>query len=157
MASMQFKSFGNFNVADFTDYEEQRRKMNEEFLNQQKIQNNMKYKIFNVKDLLSEIQYEGVRKGTKTEVYLENVIESINKTGKYKWIQFFQLVDVFFVVVQVLSTTTKNAQEEIRDHYTNVETPEEIQPQSKGTLTGKTLISADPVSLKTSFPWKDKK
>lgn len=118
----------------------------------------MKYKLFNVKDLLSEIQYEGVRKGTKTEVYLENVIESINNTGKYKWVQFFQLVDVFFVVVQVLPTTTKNTQEEIRDHYANVGTPDDPQPQStKGTLTGKTLISSDPVSLKTSFPWKDKK
>lgn len=153
MASMQFKSFGNFNVADFTDYEEQRRKMNEEFLNQQKIQNNMKYKIFNVKDLLTEIQYEGVRKGTKTEVYLENVIESINKTVKYKWIQFFQLVDVFFVVVQDLSASIKNPQEEVRD-YVNGE-PDEKQ-SIKGTLSGKNLISADPVSLKTSFPWKDK-
>ena len=125
------------------------------------IQNKMKYKVFNVKDLLSEIQYEGVRKGTKTEAYLENVIESINQTRKYKWVQFFQLVDVFFVVVQVLSITTKNSQDEIRDHYKNVEsefeTVSEIKSE-KGTLSGsKTLKSTDPVSLKTAFPWKDKK
>jgi hypothetical protein len=148
-SKMWKKAIGNFSILEF----EQR--INEELPNQQKIQNNMKYKIFNVKDLLSEIQYEGVRKGTKTEAYLENVIETINKTGKYVWIQFFQLVDVFYVAVQVLPTTVKNAQDEIRDHYANADV-RETQPQTiKGTLSGdKTLKSADPVSLKTSFPWK---
>ncbi len=164
MASLQFKSFGNFNVADYSaqqyrealkkDYEEQRRKINEKLLNQQKIQNNMKYKIFNVKDLLSEIQYEGGRKGIKTEAYLENVIESINKTGKYKWVQFFQLVDVFYAIVQILPTITKNSQDEIRDHYSNVEKEfknlESVPVRSERAETVKT----EPVSLKTSFPWK---
>jgi hypothetical protein len=166
MATMNFKSFGNFNVADYShlsandyqellkkDYEEQRRRINEELLNQQKIQN-MKYKIFNVKDLLSEIQYEGVRKGTKTEAYLENVIESINRTKKYRWNQFFQLVDVFYVVVEVLPLTTKNSQEETRDHYANVEDEfkniESVPVRADRVET----VKSETVSLKTDFPWK---
>jgi len=110
----------------------------------------MKYKVFNVKDLLSEIHYEGVRKGTKTEVYLENVIDSINKTGKYKWVQFFQLVDVFYVVVQ--ATTTKTAQEEIKDHYSSVEPVSAVNVETSADKVGETI--SKPVSLKTTVPWK---
>lgn len=113
---------------------------------------NMKYKIFNVKDLLAEIQYEGVRKGTKTEAYLEDVISSINRSGKYRWVQFFQLVDVFYVVVS-LSENSKNktASEEIKDHYKNVES---TVPEVVEQVTNAANKAAQAVQLKTEFPWK---
>jgi hypothetical protein len=117
----------------------------------------MKYKIFNVKDLLAEIQYEGVRKGTKTEAYLEDVIQSINRTKKYRWIQFFQLVDVFYIVVEVLDSKTKNASEEIRDHYKNVKPLEESvvnDVEVAANKAGEAISLSKPVSLKTSMPWK---
>lgn len=143
MASLnRIGDFGNFNLRHIPE--------------KTQIQDNMKYKIFNVKDILTEIKYAGVRKGTKTEAYLEDVIKSINETKKYRWIQFFQLVDVFYVVVE---DKTKNMQEEIQDHYKNVESeyaPIEAEPATKGTMTGETgkLKSSDPVSLKTTMPWK---
>jgi hypothetical protein len=115
--------------------------------NKQKTED-MKYKIFNVKDLLSEIQYEGVRKGTKTEAYLEDVINCINRTGRYNWVQFFQLVDVFYVVVSLSEgSKTKTATEEIRDHYENVQDKFQAIPDTK-------VEKAAPVSLKTAMPWK---
>ena len=124
---------------------------------------NMKYKIFNVKDLLAEIQYKGVRKGTKTEAYLEDVIKSINKTKKYRWVQFFQLVDVFYIVVEVLNSKTKSTKEEIQDHYAKVEpTPvlkseplkNEPLPVTESVPPVKT--SGSEVSFSTNFPWKNK-
>jgi hypothetical protein len=108
----------------------------------------MRYKIFNVKEILDKIQYAGVRKGTQTEAYLENIIESINATGKYKWVQFFQLVDVFYVVVQVMPTTVKTPQDEIRDHYANPSLAEQEE-----TVKNE-MVNAEPISLKTDFPWK---
>jgi hypothetical protein len=117
----------------------------------------MKYKIFNVKDLLAEIQYEGVRKGTKTEAYLEDVIASINRSGKYRWVQFFQLVDVFYVVVSLSEgSKTKTATEEIRDHYSNVEPSQTNQTANQTTniKVEEKAIKSAPVSLKTSMPWK---
>jgi hypothetical protein len=39
----------------------------------------MKYKIFNIQTLLAELQYQGVRKGTKTEDYLEDVIKHFKR------------------------------------------------------------------------------
>lgn len=110
------------------------------------------YKIFDIKTLLSEIQY-GVRKGTKNEQYLEHVIKSINLSGKYVWVQFFQLVDIFYVVVEVVeSKHLKNSIEESAEHYSyksvdsespKVKFPEEYEkPQEL---------------IKTSFPWKTKK
>jgi hypothetical protein len=76
------------------------------------------YKVFNIKDLLAELQFEGRGKGSKTETYLEGVITKINSTGKYRWVQFFQLVDVFFVVVEVGKySIQRNTEEEIEAHY----------------------------------------
>jgi hypothetical protein len=123
--------------------------------NRKEKQNNMKYKVFNVKDLLAEIKYEGVRKGTKTEAYLENVIESINKTKKYRWVQFFQLVDVFFVVVEIL---------EIKEisNYINAEPTEtkEIKVSQNKLESHEGELRSEPVKndsvtfSKTPFPWK---
>lgn len=119
---------------------------------------NMSYKVFNIKDLLSEIQYEGVRKGTKTETYLEDVIKHVNLSGKYTWIQFFQLVDVFYVVVDVKSSSkSKNMVEEIKDHYQDVSSQFEASiggPASQPASA--TIIKSEPVTLKTSMPWKNK-
>jgi hypothetical protein len=189
MATMQYKSFGDFNVADYSNfpnfssaeisnlsfqeyqalkekskdlsYNEYMELLNKTREEKQKIQNNMKYKIFNVKDLLAEIQYEGVRKGTKTEAYLEDVIASVNRSGKYRWVQFFQLVDVFYIVVQVLETTTKNSQEETKDHYANVEPAVlKSEPVRNELKNVNNELKSEPVKnqptsfSKTSFPWK---
>ena len=82
------------------------------------------YKVFNIKDLLAELQFEGRGKGTKTETYLEGVITKINGSGKYRWVQFFQLVDVFFVVVEVGGyPVQRNTMEEIEGHYHPEPTP----------------------------------
>jgi len=155
----------NISVQDYEkqmrkEYEDQKKEI-EKLQAELKIQKteNMKYKIFNVKDLLSEIQYQGVRKGTKTELYLEDVINSINTSGKYKWVQFFQLVDVFYVVVSLDSNSkSKNASEEIRDHYKKVQ-PTEISVESvvadvetAANKAGESISKL--VSLKTSIPWK---
>jgi len=132
----------------YNDYQELLKKTYE---GKQQIQMDMKYKIFNVKDLLAEIQYEGVRKGTKTEAYLEDVINCINRTGKYNWVQFFQLVDVFYVVVSLSDgSKTKTTTEEIRDHYENVQDKFQVTNTKVDTKVEK----AAPVSLKTAMPWK---
>lgn len=116
----------------------------------------MAYKIFNVKDLLSEIQYEGVRKGTKTESYLEDVIKSIDRTKKYRWVQFFQLVDVFYVVVETLPTQTRNTMEEIQDHYSYKEPARSKKTESAMEEPGKQEMPKS-TPVKTSFPWKSNK
>jgi len=132
----------------YNDYQELLKKTYE---GKQQIQMDMKYKIFNVKDLLAEIQYEGVRKGTKTEAYLEDVINCINRTGKYNWVQFFQLVDVFYVVVSLSEgSKTKTTTEEIHDHYENVQDKFQVTNTKVDTKVEK----AAPVSLKTAMPWK---
>lgn len=140
------------------EYENQKKqieKLQSELKNLQKTKN-MSYKVFNVKDLLSEIQYEGVRKGTKTESYLEDVIKHVNLSGKYTWVQFFQLVDVFYVVVEINSTSKpKNTVEEIKDHYQNVSSQFEDIPVSQSASA--TVIKSEPVTLKTSMPWKNNK
>jgi len=111
---------------------------------------NMKYKIFSIKDFLTEIKYEGVRKGTKTEAYLEDVIKSINKSKKYRWVQFFQLVDVFYVVVEDKTKTTK---EEIQDHYKYEEpTVQEVVE----TVEKAANMAGEAVGKITKFPWQTK-
>lgn len=116
----------------------------------------MAYKIFNVKDLLSEIQYEGVRKGTKTELYLEDVIKSIDRTKKYRWVQFFQLVDVFYVVVETLPTQKRNTTEEIRDHYSYKEPVSSKKPEPVMEEQEKQEMPKS-IPVKTAFPWKSNK
>jgi hypothetical protein len=133
------------NNLSYNDYQELLKKTYE---SKQTQITEMKYKIFNVKDLLAEIQYEGVRKGTKTEAYLEDVINCINRTGKYNWVQFFQLVDVFYVVVSLSEgSKKKTTTEEIRDHYEDVTDKFQAIPDTK-------VEKAAPVSLKTAMPWK---
>jgi hypothetical protein len=161
--SEDFKNSGRLTAQDYqsllaqqsnlsyNDYQELLKKTYE---SKQQIQMDMKYKIFNVKDLLAEIQYEGVRKGTKTEAYLEDVIASINRTGKYRWVQFFQLVDVFYVVVELSSgSKTKTTTEEIQDHYADVQSQFQNKPETKTEKVEK-VEKAAPVSLKTAMPWK---
>jgi hypothetical protein len=109
----------------------------------------MKYKIYNIRDLLTKIQYEGIKKGVKTETYLEDVIRAINRTGKYEWVQFFQLIDILYVVVRILPTTIKNPQDEIRDHYSNVENEFNNLESAPSEIVKQGLVS-----LKTEFPWK---
>ena len=116
----------------------------------------MAYKIFNVKDLLSEIQYEGVRKGTKTELYLEDVIKSIDRTKKYRWIQFFQLVDVFYVVVETLPSQTRNTMEEIQDHYSYKE-PVSSKKTEPVVVEHEREEMPKSAPSKITFPWKSNK
>jgi hypothetical protein len=155
-----FKNSGRLTAQDYQEllvqqnnlsYNEYQELLKKTYESKQQIQiTDMKYKIFNVKDLLSEIQYEGVRKGTKTEAYLEDVINCINRTGRYNWVQFFQLVDVFYVVVSLSEgSKTKTTTEEIRDHYENVQ--DKFQSQ---TISDTKVEKAAPVSLKTAMPWK---
>jgi hypothetical protein len=157
-----FKNSGRLTAQDYQgllaqqnnlSYNEYQELLKKTYEGKQQIQiTDMKYKIFNVKDLLSEIQYEGVRKGTKTEAYLEDVINSINRTGKYNWVQFFQLVDVFYVVVSLSEgSKTKTTTEEIQDHYAKVEfsTMENSKQETEALQS-----ESKSVSLKTVIPWK---
>jgi uncharacterized protein YydD (DUF2326 family) len=94
----------------------------------QKRMETLDYKIFNIKDLLAELNFEGRNKGSKTEAYLESVIAKINDSGKYRWIQFFQLVDVFFIVVEVVKVPTIKQMKldtagEIKQHYNPAPAP----------------------------------
>lgn len=164
----QYISGGNTSTRDISvqDYEKQMRKEYEDQKKEiEKLQaelkiqktENMKYKIFNVKDLLAEIQYEGVRKGTKTEAYLEDVIKHINASGKYKWVQFFQLVDMFYVVVEVDSNSrSKNATEEIKDHYKKAEpmSVESVVSDVETAANKAGIAISKPVTLKVAMPWK---
>ena len=86
------------------------------------------YKIFNIKDLLAELNFEGRGKGSKTETYLEGVITKINDSKKYRWVQFFQLVDVFFIVVEIVpepasKPVKRDTFEEIKQHYNPAPAP----------------------------------
>ena len=112
------------------------------YTEQQKYKNmektsNPTYKIFNIKDLLAELNFEGRAKGSKTEVYLEGVIKRINETSNYRWVQFFQLVDVFFIIVEVKpkeeskpKPVKRDTFEEIKQHY-NPEQPQFNKPVEK--------------------------
>ena len=119
----------------------------------QKLQNikPMAYKVFNLKDLLSQIQYTGVRKGTKTEAYLEDVINFINLTRKYKWVQFFQLIDVFYVVVELLPSQESTFDQEIKNHYN----PGNTDKKAELPIAEK-QVSEQVVIKKGDFPWKKK-
>jgi hypothetical protein len=166
MASMRllsegFKNSGRLTAQDYQSllaqqsnlpYNEYQELLKKTYESKKQIQMDMKYKIFNVKDLLVEIQYEGVRKGTKTEAYLEDVINSINRTGRYNWVQFFQLVDVFYVVVSVSEgSKTKTTTEEIQDHYAKAEIST-IESSKKETEALQSESKS--VSLTTVMPWK---
>ena len=106
------------------------------------------YKIFQIKDLLNEIQYSESR-GAVKEKYLENVIQAINQTRKYKWVQFFQLVDVFYVVVELSPLSkSKTTKKEIEDHY-KFEPDEDYHEEEN---TGP--IIKDNFKSKKQFPWK---
>ena len=145
------KNLGSLSASQFEQFMLSQKMLLDEEIKQNA--QNMKYKIFNVKDLLSEIQYQGVRKGTKTEAYLEDVIKSVNESGKYKWYQFFQLVDVFYVVVVVVDKTTKTSQEEIRDHYKKAE-PTAVQEVVEQVTEA--ANKAGQSLQKANFPWKNK-
>lgn len=109
----------------------------------------MEYKVFDLKDLLVQIQYEGARKGTKTAAYLEDVIRFINLTKKYKWVQFFQLVDIFYVVVEILPSQEMSFNKEIKNHY-GMETDKKEEESISKKLQSKPLAKGE-------FPWKNNK
>ncbi|MDD5648853.1 MAG: hypothetical protein PHF86_00305 [Candidatus Nanoarchaeia archaeon] len=123
----------------------------------------MEYKkVLTLKNLCAELQIESSRKGVTPEKYLENLILEINKSGKYIWSGFFQLVDVFYVVV---SEVKKDKMDEIKSNYetsflrkTSNSPKEEIHKEISKEETSKEIsnaeINTDVKKTLRPFPWK---
>jgi len=81
------------------------------------------YKVMKLNELASSLKLPS-SKGQKTIDYLEFVISEIEKRG-YRFVQFLQLVDVLYVIIDVagyiqyvnLPEEKFRPEEEIRDHY----------------------------------------
>ena len=82
------------------------------------------YKVVKLNELAKELQLPS-SKGTKTKDYLELVINEVENKG-YRFVQFLQLVDVLYVIVQKVPAKIRNQtlppqefrpEEEIRRHY----------------------------------------
>jgi hypothetical protein len=134
--------------------------------NDTQIQNNMNdYKILSLKQLSLELQLE-TGKGKPVEKHLETVIKDINLSGKYTWVQFFQLVDVFYVVVFLTNARTKTTNDEINSHY-EYKTPENKPFETTGSLVKESQETAAPVMMdrdhvkknmqKVGLPWAKNK
>jgi hypothetical protein len=126
----------------------------------------MEYKkVLTLKNLCAELQIESSRKGMTPEKYLENLISEINKSSKYIWSGFFQLVDVFYVVV---SEVKKNEMDEIKSNYEtsflrkpSISLKEEIRKEISKEETSKEISDTKITSTdikktlyKHPFPWQ---
>lgn len=111
-------------------------------------QNKMKrgYSVLKLSELASQLSLPS-SKGYKTKDYLEHVIGQIEENG-YKFIQFLQLVDVLYVIVQKMPSNQPDQlrpEEEIKAHYSppspgnakNIRKPtEKVEPvQERETVT----------------------
>lgn len=117
-------------------------------------------KVLTLKNLCAELQIESSRKGMTPEKYLENLISEINKSSKYIWSGFFQLVDVFYVVV---SEVKKDKMDEIKSNYEtsflrkpSISSKEEIHKETSKEISDAKITTTDikKTLYKHPFPWQ---
>jgi hypothetical protein len=95
------------------------------------------YRVLRLSELVSQLRLPS-SKGLRTHQYLERVIGEI-ENNRLKFIQFLQLIDVLYVIIQVPDTSVPadkfRPEEEIRNHYN--------PPSSKQNTSGPDAIETD--------------
>ena len=106
------------------------------------------YKVLKLNDLVKQLGLPS-SKSYKTTDYLELVINSIEKTG-LRFVQFLQLVDVLYVVVQKVGVTS-NESYSTRMERTEVKRVKEI-PKEYQTNSSNITKKESSVSEKMEYP-----
>jgi len=110
----------------------------EKHKNNQKMKNG--YKVIKLNELGPQLGLPS-SKGYKTSDYLELVIQRIEESG-YAFIQFLQLIDVLYVIINTAGKTNYealppeefNPEKEIRDHYSPKSSGKPSKKQKEETV-----------------------